>query len=68
MKAIARDAAVDHVVDLAERPEPVVRSSDVLIRVGAPSLNRSTDKTRKRHVESVLPLRPRHVLGATLRV
>ena len=64
MKAIvARRYGGPDVVDLAERPEPEVGPTDVLIAVRAASLNPLDCKIRDGKVKLILPVRPPIGLG-----
>jgi NADPH:quinone reductase-like Zn-dependent oxidoreductase len=64
MKAIvAQRYGAPEVLDLAQRPEPIVGPTDVLIAVRAASLNPLDYKIRNGDVKLVLPLRPPIGLG-----
>lgn len=64
MKAIvAQRYGGPEVLDLAQRPEPIVGPTDVLIAVRAASLNPLDYKIRNGDVKLVLPLRPPIGLG-----
>jgi alcohol dehydrogenase len=64
MKAVvARRYGGVEVLDLAQRPEPEVGPTDVLIAVRAASLNPLDYKIRNGDVKLVLPLRPPIALG-----
>jgi NADPH:quinone reductase-like Zn-dependent oxidoreductase len=64
MKAIvAQRYGGPEVLDLAQRPEPDVGPTDVLVAVRAASLNPLDGKIRNGNVKLVLPLRPPIALG-----
>jgi NADPH:quinone reductase-like Zn-dependent oxidoreductase len=63
MKAIVPQRHGPEVLGLAQRPEPNVGLTDVLVAVRAVSLNPLDNKIRNGNVKLVLPLRPPIALG-----